>query len=258
MVDLPNLPDQTWDTYGYASFLMSLRTAADASTQWLSSVQWAIIPFHGSWQSQVEGSAVDRNGNVFACGNFCNGDANDAEPPCVGAVAKFAAADGTSMFTRTYNEFDRVYNIEYDEQDDLLFLSAPMLSSSPSGALGIDCSDSPSHCAVTACVDPSDGTILWARTVHGAPGFAFTGEVKLAKPSDGYVLHGKWRNPFGIWLNAISLVCFRQLQTLYLCYSQASWTGRCILSGQRFLVCSLCGFVWSDNPRILNFHNQSD
>lgn len=78
-----------------------------------------------------------------------------------------------------------MFNIELDDTNDLLFFSGQMLSSRNSSILGVDCSDSPSNCAVIGCLHAATGEVMWVRTVHGAPGAFFTGEVKLAHPSDG-------------------------------------------------------------------------
>ena len=95
-VDLPGIEWELLDTFGFSSWLVSLRTT-DASSQWLAGIRWAVVPFTSEWSSQVEGSAIDSAGDVYASGNICRGDRAMDEVPCYGVVGKFAANNGAKI-----------------------------------------------------------------------------------------------------------------------------------------------------------------
>ena len=87
---------------------MSLDTVSTSST-FEATTKWVTIPFGGSWHSKVEGSAIDSDGNVFACGQSC--DADDDASICNGMLGKFGSLDGSVIWTKKFSEFDRIFKL---------------------------------------------------------------------------------------------------------------------------------------------------
>jgi len=104
--DPKTVKDTQMRVYGYAPFLMSLevnnalpQNNNDGSSWNSMNVQWATIPWYGSWSAEVTKTVIDSTtGHVFAVGITADGDVGAEEPNSqTGWIGKFDESKGSTL-----------------------------------------------------------------------------------------------------------------------------------------------------------------
>lgn len=179
-------------TIGYSALVTSMTINRDATSEdgnWVLEYNWARIPWTGTFDSEVEAITVGSQGDVFAGGRACFGEAvQPLDVNCVGRVGKYDADDGSTQWDVTLSQFTNIYGIEYDEANELLFFTAFHGPNNDAGDSGVPlCPDFGDGCQVVGAMDATNGDIVWFRSLNNEVnlGTFQNGEVKLAHESDG-------------------------------------------------------------------------
>ena len=185
------------DTSGFEAYLISLRVASGAgedipNPDWLTDVQWAIIPWFGTWQSKVFGTAVQPGtGHVYASGVSCEGAFGEPTPTsCQGHIGMFDADTGAQRWLNNYPAFDQTYEIDYDSENDILIFTAYHRAPTNVPDAEDTWCDFAFGCFVTGALSGDTGDLIWYRAFEDASEevetrAVFSGEAKLAHENDG-------------------------------------------------------------------------
>ena len=116
-------------------------------------------------------------GDILAVGHSCDNDNdndNDGDiQTCKGWVGKFAADNGSIIWRRELPEYSNLLGLEIDVENGLVFFT------------GFEQPDRKG----TVCLEGGSGDIIWSRSFTDSFKInRFSGEVKLAKKVDGYVV----------------------------------------------------------------------
>ena len=158
--------------------------SADAET---GKAKWIVAHPKSTKDAETVGIDIDAVGNIYGSGYSCNLIEGD-EVECNGFVAMFAAADGSIVWEKSFNDLGAAMWLVYDGTDNSLYVTG---TTSYKG----EASDSKVHdacnhdvCAVTMRLSANNGDVDWVRTVQGSPRWNFfdqTGDIRLSSEEDG-------------------------------------------------------------------------
>ena len=160
---------------GYAAYLMAAEVDNKESWNGLT-VQWATIPWSGTWDATVSAVVVDPStGNVLAVGLTDDGDlAQEVIDSSSGWVGVFSKTDGSAIWKKEFPGLNRMYGVDLDAENDLVCFRADKLKEGQK---------------MTICLDSTDGSLLWERSFEDTTG-SF-GDIKFAKPEDGPYIYAE-------------------------------------------------------------------